>query len=304
MGSWYINLLERYNIKFQLNKIDIELKLLLLPVLLLFFLIGQIYTYLVVFICATLHEISHVIVAKIFKVKVEAIEVLSVGLACRIDRYKKLTLIKEIALYASGPFTNVLLAIGAVLLKDRITCITNEASEMFILINISLACLNLLPIIPLDGGKILKALLRSRVRLLELSKLCINISKIMSILIFIFAILVFGISGNFSIFMVCIFIIFHVFKYRDLINSESIIDFLDKKKNLKFKKTIKTKVIAAFHTISLFDLIKEFSLNNFYIVVVLDNQFRIISMVNEIEIINYMIEFSTSAKLGDLVNTE
>lgn len=294
---------EEYNIEFKVNRIDIVLKPLLLPVLLIFFLIGQIYTYIIVLVCAALHEISHVIVAKIFKVKVEAIEILPIGLACKIDRYKNLSLIKKIALYISGPMINVVLAICAVLLKGRFEYINNEASETFIIVNVSLACLNLLPIMPLDGGQILKALLRYQVKLLELSKICIIISKTMSLIILIPGMVIFGLSGNFSICMVCIFTIFYIFQYRDLISAESIMDFLDKKKSFRLKKTIKTKIIAAFDTISLFELIKQFNLSNFYIVVILDNQFRIISMVNEIEIINYMIKRNTSAKLGDLVNT-
>lgn len=62
--------------------------------------------------------------------------------------------IKKILISAIGPFTNLLIMVLAIILKLHSNIIYS---------NLIIAIFNLLPIYPLDGGRILKALLKTKI---------------------------------------------------------------------------------------------------------------------------------------------
>ncbi len=127
------------------------------------------------FVCVTLHELGHALVAQRFGIVVEDITLLPFGGLARlrtIPREPK----KELAIAIAGPLVNVaiflVLAFGAGYLYRNETNITPEflldkldagnAESLLIylmLANIILVLFNLIPAFPLDGGRVLRALL-------------------------------------------------------------------------------------------------------------------------------------------------
>ena len=127
------------------------------------------------FVCVTLHELGHALVAQRFGIKVEDITLLPFGGLARlrtIPREPK----KELAIAIAGPLVNVAIFLGLVLgagfLYRNETTITQDflldkldegnAESLLVylmLANIILVLFNLIPAFPLDGGRVLRALL-------------------------------------------------------------------------------------------------------------------------------------------------
>lgn len=117
--------------------VKIDFYLILSILILCFF--QQAESFLVFYFFVIMHELAHVLVALCLKIKVEEIYFLPFGVNAKFNfnSYRK----KEIIIALAGPIFSIL--IGFILKK-------------YIVQNLFIAIMNLFPIYPLDGGRILK----------------------------------------------------------------------------------------------------------------------------------------------------
>lgn len=102
------------------------------------------------------HEISHVIMALLLGVKVTEIELLPFGGQAKIEDFTGLEPDREIYIALVGPIISLSLAGIFYFLQDHMTSLY---LPLFININLFLGLFNLCPALPMDGGRILRALL-------------------------------------------------------------------------------------------------------------------------------------------------
>jgi Zn-dependent protease/CBS domain-containing protein len=125
---------------------------------------------LLIFACVLLHELGHALMARRFGVRTPDITLLPIGGVARLERIPEEPK-QELLIAIAGPLVNVLIATGLILflrqraaLSDlgelsspRVAMLAKLAS-----INIGLVLFNLIPAFPMDGGRILRALLAMR----------------------------------------------------------------------------------------------------------------------------------------------
>lgn len=121
-----------------------------------FILTGQIEIYAILMCFALIHELSHMASGIFLGLKPKTLEIMPFGLSVIFEIYesKKMVNLKKIIIASSGPIVNMLIAI--------VTFATNKNLSNIIYSNIIIAFFNLLPIYPLDGGRILKLILKSK----------------------------------------------------------------------------------------------------------------------------------------------
>lgn len=130
-------------------KIEINLKIII--AIILFFLLSNLNMYFMFLFFVLIHEIMHLIVGLIIGGKAEKMYINPFGVSLEIYLYGKSRPLSKILFYLSGPLINFILAIGFFYFNMDV-----ELKEKLIYTNLSICFFNLLPILPLDGGKILK----------------------------------------------------------------------------------------------------------------------------------------------------
>ena len=140
----------------------IDLKIFLL--LILFYITKQIEFYAIIMFFAIIHELGHLLTGLTLGMKPEKIELklfgLSVSFKISIDEYNKkikkanMLEVKKIIVALAGPITNLL-----IILIANFIHLNDYQKNMIIYSNLLLILINMLPIFPLDGGRVLKGLL-------------------------------------------------------------------------------------------------------------------------------------------------
>ncbi len=221
-------------------QIKVDLKIFLF--FLIFLVTKRIKIYGILMLFALIHELGHLVCGLILGFKPENMSILPYGLKIRFktktgDYNKRIVKgnmlsIKKIVLALAGPFTNVIcLIITFFINKNSIVNLDTYQNIMYA--NILLAIFNLLPIYPLDGGRILRELIHIFCGLRKSYIYAQNISEITLYLISILSSILILYYKNIAIFVILVYLWIIVFKNKKEIRfKEKIYESIDKfKKN-------------------------------------------------------------------------
>ncbi len=191
--------------------LKIDLKIFIFFVL--FYLTKQIKLYATIMILCIIHELGHVIMGIIMGFKIEKIEIMPLGLSVSFkintDDYNKkikrgnVLQLKKIAIAAAGPLTNLLILIIVLNTNINLKIVSNEVLAYA---NILMILFNLLPIYPLDGGRILKSLIYIFEGSIKSKKYMRIISKAIVILITMMGSIAIMYFKNVAIFFIIIYL--------------------------------------------------------------------------------------------------
>ncbi|QDU38128.1 Putative zinc metalloprotease Rip3 [Maioricimonas rarisocia] len=152
---------------------------------------------LAVFGCVILHELGHALTARRYGVPTEDITLLPIGGVARMQRMPTEPM-HEFWIAVAGPAVNVVIA--AVLFvgllagygTGAVTIEPSFSTSFFVnlmWVNVALVLFNVLPAFPMDGGRILRALLATRMDYRRATHIAASLGQMMAIL--------FGIAGFF-----------------------------------------------------------------------------------------------------------
>lgn len=128
-----------------------------------------------VFVTVVMHEFGHALAAKNYGIQTRDITLLPIGGLARLDKLPEKPL-EELVVAFAGPLVNILLALitgffitfpeNAEALAAQLSTGVNASNFFlnFFIVNIVLAVFNLIPAFPMDGGRVLRALLAFKFR--------------------------------------------------------------------------------------------------------------------------------------------
>lgn len=152
-------------------KIEISINVEIFLFILLFILIKQIKLYSIFILFILIHELTHMLVGILLGLKPKKFAIMPFGFKITFDEIKstKNVELKKIAVAMAGPAINLIIMCIGILFN---------LSETIIYSNLVIALFNLIPIYPLDGGRILKSVLNIKLETKKAYKITNKVSNI------------------------------------------------------------------------------------------------------------------------------
>ena len=199
---------------------------------------------LVLFLCVVLHEFGHALMARRYGIHTRDITLLPIGGVARLERIPREPL-HELAVALAGPAVNVVIA-GILLLilmlsgqpltgfdSELIGTGSNPIADLMS-INLTLALFNLLPAFPMDGGRVLRALLALKLPRVKATRVASVLGQGMAIL---FGIV--GLMGQPFLMFIALFIFMGATQEYRMIRFESAVEGL----------TVRSAMMTSFRTL-------------------------------------------------------
>lgn len=167
-----------------------------------------------IFLCVILHEFGHAFMARKYGVATRKVTLLPIGGVASLERMPEKPA-QELAVAVAGPAVNVVIAailllVGSFGIADlfdpeKMETLTTITAGNFLyalcVINIILVLFNAIPAFPMDGGRVLRALLSFKLKRTKATNIAAGLGQIIGVL-FILA----GFAGNFLLILIGLFV--------------------------------------------------------------------------------------------------
>lgn len=189
--------------------LQIKVNLQIFLFIIVFILTHQIEIYGWIMLFAFIHELGHICTGLILKLKPKTLELMPFGVSITFEtyEYKKLIETKKILIALAGPLTNLFIALLTYFLH-----INDNLKQMIIYSNILIAIFNMIPLYPLDGGRILKGIIRLKKTEIKSDEIINKVSNILIILITAISSIIVLYIKNFAIIFILIYLWIMVIK--------------------------------------------------------------------------------------------
>ena len=246
---------------------------LFLIIALIFCFTGMFSEMLLVFFLVLIHEITHAVMAVFLGYDILGIEIFPFGGVAEYSGFLEMKPQDELKVALAGPAINLLLAL----------LFWWTGWEQFLFYNFLLALFNLIPILPLDGGRVLRALLVKYQGFKKGTKLAVKIAQFGAVIGFIIGLqAVIKNQVNVLVLLLAFFVYGAAFKEKKQIIYSLVSYLTDRRKYLEDNQVKKIMLRTVGNNILVNELIAHFVPGRFNIFFVFNQQLEFQGMLTEV----------------------
>lgn len=288
----------------RISGVEIHLNNTFLALLGLFFIAGVLLKGVIAFLIVLLHEFAHVAAARYFGVHVSDVELLPFGGVSRIGGEVVIDPSKEVYVAAAGPAANLLLAgLGTALQSYGLW--DTDLGPFFLQSNLLVASFNLLPALPLDGGRVYRAYLARRIGFKQATYKAAWLGQFWGALIVLAgaAGLALGMSGL-DVLITGSFLFYAATREKSLAPFHFIRHLTQKKEELAAAGVLPGEPLVTLDTVRIGEVIRFFIPQRFHLILLLDRNWQYLGVVSEAQIIDALLSEGMDVPIGSLVKRD
>jgi Zn-dependent protease len=183
------------------------------------------------FVCVVLHELGHALTAKRMNIKTKQITLLPIGGVASLEKMPEKPS-EELLVALAGPAVNVVLAMLLLLIVPIRKYMAMDASSLetmlsspgwetllfyLLIANVMLVIFNMIPAFPMDGGRVLRAVLSFRMDRVQATDIAASLGQVISVIFFIL-----GLLYNPFLVLIALFIFIGAYGENQMVKQESL----------------------------------------------------------------------------------
>lgn len=259
---------------------------------------GYYIPFLLAYICALLHELAHILTAKAMNISVSELIIYPFGINARLNSSYIRSSEKEFVIAFVGPFMNILLVFIGIMLNNFIP---SKLSVYFTDLNLLMCALNLIPTLPLDGGRMLKSILTTKYGIIRAYNFMIKLSRIIIIVLLLLAFLYFFVSDfNFSLVLISAFLLQNLCIEQQTISIIALKEILNNRSKLAENREYPVKNLCVCENTCARTLLKHLTYDYYYIVHIIDAESKITKTITETEVLSTLTQKGIRIRYKDI----
>ncbi len=258
---------------------------------------GYTQLFFVSYLSAALHELAHIICAHFLKVGISYVNLYPFGISARLKSSYIQSAEKEFLVAIAGPFCSLLLF----WLFSSLYAIYGQPLLLYSAdTNLALSLINLIPVLPLDGGRILKALLTSRFGIIRSYNFMLKLSRIATLILLVSAIIFVITVQNFSLILISAFLLQNLVWEQHSLSLITLKEVLASKEKVNLKNILPAKVICVSEEALASSILKILSYDRFYLINTIDKNCKITKTLTESEVLSALTQTGIRIKFKDI----
>lgn len=249
------------------------------------------------------HEIAHLAVAWVLGLEVEELLLTPFGGMARMDSFLETDPQAETSVALAGPFQSFFLAgLAAFLAGDAFW--DQRLVRFFFEVNANLAFFNLIPALPLDGGRALRGLLAQRWGYQQVTRWMAWLGRFCGTAMAGAALLVLLKGGPlFATPLVGgLFLALGAGREVEAATYRSFRQFLSKRDRLGRRRVVKARQVVAVGTTKLRDVLPHLAARHYHLVLVVDDNLHPLGTLHEAELMDAFQELGPEVTLAEILD--
>lgn len=283
----------------KIKNINIKINIFMAIIFILFFLFGYTAEVLITVLTVLIHELFHSFTAKKLGFKVDEVEIFPFGGIAKFQSLNSASPKEEIFICMMGPLSNFLIMIIFMGIKSIYSDF--HLIDYIIKINKLMLLINILPVFPLDGGKIIRAVLSLFIGYKSSTVKLTYITYILCTIIIVCDIL-YGLTYNIIYTsLIVVFILTAAKKEREMAAFVFISSITGKANDINKKKKMKVHLLVCLRNIKTKEVLECFLPNRYHIFIIINTNGETIGTITESQLINGIFDYGFDITMEELL---